>query len=240
LPGSGGLPSSSAILGHSGFGEEDDVNQLIERVRRIIGQTRLADFFDANTLQPGQDWDRELREGAANAALLALRTDLYASREWCQREILIAKRSGMPVVVLNALKRCDQRGSFLMDHVPQVPVRRDNDGWCDADIRLGLNLLVDESLKRVLWRHQARLATVRPELNIAWWAAHAPEPVTLVDWLSAARTGAAAPGAPAPRVLHPDPPLGTDERLVLDEIARLSGLPTIDVMTPRLLAARGG
>jgi len=45
---------------------------------------------------------------------------------------------------------------------------------------------------------------------------------------------------PTLRVLHPDPPLGPDERLVLDEIAALRGLPGLDIMTPRLLAARGG
>jgi hypothetical protein len=49
---------------------------------------------------------------------------------------------------------------------------------------------------------------------------------------------AAAP--PTLRVLHPDPPLAPDERLVLDEIAGLRGLPGLDIMTPRLLAARGG
>jgi hypothetical protein len=42
------------------------------------------------------------------------------------------------------------------------------------------------------------------------------------------------------RVLHPDPPLGPDEQLVLNEIATLQGLSALDIMTPRLLAARGG
>jgi hypothetical protein len=224
---------------HPGAGEEHGVSELIERVRWTIGQTRLSQFFDANDLQPGRDWDEDLRAGAATGALLALRTDLYSSREWCQREILIAKQTGLPVVILDALSRGDERGSFLMDHVPRVPVRRDADGWRDADIRISLNVLVDESLKRALWQRQSQLALSRPELNVAWWAPHAPEPATLVYWLKS-RGPAAGPGSPAPRVLHPDPPLGPDERLVLDAIAALDGLPAIDIMTPRLLAARGG
>ena len=32
---------------------------------------------------------------AASSALLVVRTDLFASRDWCQREVLAAKRSGV-------------------------------------------------------------------------------------------------------------------------------------------------
>ena len=219
--------------------DEDGVIDLIDRVRRIIGETRLKSFFDANDLQPGQDWDAALRNNAGAGALLALRTDLYSSREWCQREVLIAKRAGLPVVMLDALDHGDQRGSFLMDHVPQVALRRDAGRWRDADIHRGLNLLVDESLKRALWGRQERLAADEPDHDVAWWAPHAPEPATFAQFLATLRDDQRARGA-APRVLHPDPPLGPEERRVLDEIAKLSGLPAVDIMTPRLLAARGG
>jgi hypothetical protein len=59
-------------------------------------------------------------------------------------------QSGLSVVILDAPGRGDERGSFLMDHVPRVPIHREGDGWSDADIFRGLNLLVDESLKRVV------------------------------------------------------------------------------------------
>jgi hypothetical protein len=224
---------------HPSVGEESGVTALIDRVRWIIGQTRLSEFFDANALQPGRNWDDALRQGAAAGALIALRTDLYSSREWCQREMLIAKQSGLPVVILDALGGGDERGSFLMDHVPRVPVRREGNGWSDVDIRCALNRLVDESLKRALWQRQARLVPAESRHDVAWWAPHAPEPATLVHWLKSCPPATAA--APRSlRVLHPDPPLGPDERLVLDEIAALGGFPALDIMTPRLLAARGG
>src|SRR5262249_5836333 len=124
--------------------DEDGVLDLISRVRTIIGQTRLGQFFDANDLQPGYDWDAALRAGASTCALLALRTDLYSSRTWCQREMRIAKQTGLPVVILDALGRGDERGSFLMDHAPRVRLHRDPDGWRVSDIRLGLNLLVND------------------------------------------------------------------------------------------------
>jgi hypothetical protein len=225
----------------AGRGEEADVPLLIERVRSLIAHTRLGDFFDANDLQPGGDWNEQLRAGAATGALLAIRTDLYASRAWCQREMLIAKRHGMPVVILDALGQGEERGSFLMDHVPRVPVRHTPAGWQDSDIRRGLNLLVDDCLKRALWRRQGELAAERPDLKVAWWAPHAPEPATLVAWLEAERVAGRLAGSRSLRILHPDPPLGADELAILQQMAALSGMDgQLDIMTPRLLAARGG
>lgn len=223
-------------------GGEEDSTALIAGVRSVIAATRLKDFFDANDLQPGGDWDPELRSKASTSAMLAIRTDLYPSREWCQREISIAKCAGMPVLIMDAMGHAEERGSFLMDHVPRVPVRLREGGWSREDVYRALNLLVDECLKRALWVHQEQLARAAPELNVAWWAAHAPEPLTMLQWLEDTLGSNLLPvdGEPI-RVLHPDPPLGPDEKRVLDQVLRLvRANSTLDIMTPRLLAARGG
>lgn len=223
-------------------GEEEDVASLIAMVRTIIGETRLRQFFDANDLQPGQDWDDRLRSEASTSAMLAIRTDLYTSRAWCQREMLTAKRSGMPIVILDSLGLGEERGSFLMDHVPRIPVRDHNSGSSKQDIRRGLNLLVDECLKRALWKIQERLAEKQPLLEVNWWAPHAPEPVTLAQWLEdGKRDGTCAIGDADLRILHPDPPLGPEEVAALQQMIGLMGhRGLLDVMTPRMLSARGG
>jgi hypothetical protein len=208
---------------------------LIERTRQLISNTRLDDFFDANTLQAGTDWAEELLREAKRGALLALRTDRYATRAWCQKEIVTAKRAGVPLVILDALEEGEARGSFLMDHVPRVPGGATSS---DEPILRALNQLVDECMKRSLWLRQQELAAGRPELDVAWWAPHAPEPVTLTTWLRA--NAPAADGGPI-RILHPDPPLGPDEREALEDLAALAGAEgRLEVMTPRGLAARGG
>ena len=222
--------------------EEKNASELIEMVRQVIANTRLQEFFDASNLQPGCNWDAELREKAATSALLALRTDLYPSREWCQREISIAKNAGMPVIIMEALNLGEERGSFLMDHVPRVPVRTQNGSWKKQDIYRALNLLVNECLKRALWVHQQNLARDSQEFEITWWAPHAPEPLTLVQWLEKAKESGALPvDGSVMRILHPDPPLGTNEKLVLEQLFSLSCKNCeLDITTPRLLATRGG
>ena len=221
---------------------QEDTLKLTSLVRDIIAGTRLAEYFDASDLQPGVDWESDLRSKAATSALLALRTDLYPSREWCQREILTAKREGMPVIVLDALDVGEERGSFLMDHVPRLPVRRYEGQWRRQEIYRALNLLVDECLKRELWLRQRALSQHRSELQINWWAPHAPEPLTLVQWLETAKQAGTLPEeGEIVRVLHPDPPLGVDEKLVLEQMLRFGREKSkLDIVTPRMLAARGG
>jgi len=226
------------FLSHTKRARSEDVDRVravVARVRRVIAETRLAEFFDASDLQPGMDWADTLVAGASTSALLAVRTDLYATREWCQREMRVAKTSGMPVVVLDAIAVEEERGSFLMDHVPRIAGGVDPSE--DAIIR-ALNQLVDECLKRALWERQHALVVDDGRFTVDWWAPHAPEPVTLAAWIAASEP---LPASRPLRVLHPDPPLGRDELAVLEDIAALAGLgERIEIMTPKGLAARGG
>ena len=222
--------------------EGEDVDDLVALVREVIGNTRLREFFDASDLQPGADWDAALTKNARTSAMLAIRTDLYSSRTWCQREVAIAKKYGMPIIMMDAIGYGEERGSFLMDHVPRVAMRKQERRWQKKDVYRSLNLLVDECLKQTLWTHQKELTSERPELDVAWWAPHAPEPLTLLHWISALLTEGIDAGAEGDlRILHPDPPLGPDEREVLISYAQTTRLGRgIDIMTPRQLAVRGG
>ena len=217
---------------------QESVGDLINAVRQVLESGRIATFFDARELQPGANWNQALRESAASSALLAVRTDLYATREWCQREMLMAKVHGMSVVVLEALTEGETRGSFLMDHTPRIPVHRlPGGGWETAAILRAVNLLADAWLYRVLWLRQRELAQ-GSQLRNYWWAPQAPEPCTLAAWMPDLKA-ASHPGGDV-RILHPDPPLASDELMVLQQIVTLAGQGTLDLTTPRLLAARGG
>jgi hypothetical protein len=220
--------------------ERDDDPTIVELVRQVIAGTRLQDFFDAADLQPGEDWAPKLIAEAGSSALLAVRTDLYSSRTWCQREVVTAKRQGMPVVMLDALTEGEERGSFLMDHVPRVATGRGPDGWREDAVRRGLNQLVDECLKRALWRAQNLFGAGSLAVSIDWWADHAPEPSTFANWLRTKVDLDDKRDEPV-IILHPDPPLGPDEREVLEEIGKLAGLSgPFEFLTPRGLAVHGG
>ncbi len=245
----GAQPRLKVFISHtkrSGIAEEK-LGELIEQTRTLISNTRLATFFDAQDLQPSNGWSKDLIENAQTCALLAIRSDLYATRVWCQREMLTAKRYDMPVVILNVLQRREERGSFLMDHVARISIRQnlqtETEVWRNEDILSALNLLVDVCLQRVLWHKQAQYANeylAKIKFTVDWWAAHAPEPATLSHWLTAKVQEQPDRWQDGLTILHPDPPLGQDEIHVLEQIARLAGVKgVLELTTPRMLAARG-
>jgi hypothetical protein len=206
---------------------------LYEHVRSVIAGTHLGEFFDAHDLLPGTDWAAELEASASTSALLMVRTDRYASREWTQREVLVAKQHDVPIVGLIALTEGEARGSFLMDHVPTVSLSHDA---ITASIAASLDRLVDEVLKRALWEAQS---TYIQEEGFDWTPVHAPEPITAVNWLSQHQSD--HPDDDHLWIIHPDPPLGPAERTLIDELCKLAGFDTrVDVLTPRTFAARGG
>ncbi len=227
---------------HSPEEEPDHVNRLVDRVRAFLADTRLVEFFDETSLQVGENWEERLVAEAARGCLLMLRTDLYAGRTMCQREVRVAKEAGVPVVELRAVTGHQERGSFLLDHVPSVQANLTIDmaddelaAATDGAIKRVINMLVDEALKRALWQHQLERLTGD---GFDWLPGHAPEPLTALRYL--ADNPAALEGGTCV-VLHPDPPLLPDEKDAMDALFRLAGLDgTVDIVTPRTFAQRGG
>lgn len=218
---------------HLSLAEDDDSPAVYDSVRKAISSSHLSEFFDAHDIQSGSTWAKELEFQAARDALLIVRTDRYAEREWTQREVLVAKQAEVPVVTMYALKSGEERGSFLMDHVPSVVCDLNNR---DAGINEALNALVAEVLKATLWRFQR--VYIEAE-GFDWLPAHSPEPVTLVGWL--ANHKVADPNDQHIWIMHPDPPLGSAEREVLIEMLDLSGYSAdVNIYTPRTFAQRGG
>lgn len=227
---------------HSPDEEPDHVTRLVDRVRAFLAGTRLVDFFDETSLQVGEAWKERLVAEAARGCLLMVRTDLYAGRTMCQREVRTAKEAGVPVVELRAVTGLQERGSFLLDHVPSVQANlvadmTDDDlaTATDGAIRRSVNMLVDEALKRALWqRQQERLV----DDGFDWLPGHAPEPLTALRYLADNPT--ALDGGTCV-VLHPDPPLLPDEKETMDALFRLARPKgTVDIVTPRTFAQRGG
>ncbi|MFJ6897086.1 hypothetical protein [Streptomyces hokutonensis] len=234
---SGDRERLTVFISHTMHGDASP-EEIVDLVRRCIGRTRLGEWIDYHSLQPGSDSVQELLANASSGVLLAVRTDEYASREWCQREVFTAKRAGVPVVVLDALQAVDRRGSFLMDHAPRLCVGSHSSSAVELGIQRALNLLVDEYLGRVLWRALQKLVAGR--VDVDWWAPQAPEPTTFTGWLTAERMAGRVTGDGPIRILHPGPPLGLDEKQVLNEIAHIGGIHRgLDITTSQLLAARG-
>ena len=80
-------------------------------------------FYDFEHIQPGAVWQKVLAAKATQSVLIALRTEAYESRYWCQREYLLAEQNGMPILVVD-LRKNQYHGSALLpfDSAPTVRV----------------------------------------------------------------------------------------------------------------------
>lgn len=116
-----GVESSMTIfLSHS---KADDSGRLhSEQIKQFIDNTNMNRFFDANEISPGYHFDQEIEKHIQDSTLLAIESDAYSSRYWCQREILIAKQHKRPIVVVNCLEDFEDRLFPAASNVPCVHI----------------------------------------------------------------------------------------------------------------------
>jgi hypothetical protein len=151
-------------------------------------------WFDSGDIGAGSVFQREIEKGVEDSSLLCVLTDNYASREWCRREILLAKRHQRPIVVVDALTSHETRSFPYLGNVPVIR-------W-DGDAQAPIDHLLKETLRI---RH-ARLVLRGHEQAGDEVFSRPPELLT------------AAVLPRRSKVLYPDPPLGVEESEALRAI----------------------
>ena len=187
----------------------------------ILTQTQGSAFFDVNRIAPGFPFDVQIFTEVAHSALIVIQTDAYASREWCRREVIEAKRRGRPIVVLNAVQKGEERSFPYLGNVPTLrwtPQKQSIQETCRA--------LVDMTLREVLHaaffeREIAQLKALYPVLARAQILTRPPELLTAPPLKRGARP---------PPVIYPDPPIGDEE---LEVLAPYHGPALTPVLLPR-------
>ena len=194
--------------------------KMAEEIRDHIRATSALDtFFDANDIAPGYAFFDELQANVETAALIVLKTDAYASREWCRREVLLAKSAGRPVVVINAVQSGEARSFPYLGNVPTVRWNAGDERWtrCEAAVNLALR----EVLRCEHFRLRAQRLRLPPGAVVL---SRPPELCTVVRGLPPSRSRSV--------LVYPDPPL-SDEEVKLLAAANKRRQP----ITPTALAA---
>ncbi len=214
----GATASLELFISHA----KQDGLKLATRIRDYVHDTlELKTFFDAVDIPPGEDFAKVLEERAGRASLISLQTDAYGSREWCRREVLVAKNQGRPVVVVNAVSEGEERGFPYLGNVPTLrwdPEKPHN----DRRLSQVLALLLREVLRDAYFREY--LDALGALKHSGGGYAVLPRPPELVTLRSARKSNV---------LLYPDPPLGDEEVELLAEHQ-----PRTRLLTPTLLALR--
>ena len=162
------------------------VKALVEHLNKF---QPVGTWFDSGDI----DAVSKFAECIQEVALLSVLTDSSASRDWCLKEVLLARLHQRPVVVVAALR---QREIHSFPYSGNVPVLR----W-GGDPREAVDLVLKETLRHLhasalLGQRKAPGEVVLPS---------APELLTVVRLPKGSS------------VLYPDPPLGNEELELLKQ-----------------------
>lgn len=215
-------PGSKAVKVFISHTWKDDPS-ITQSVRRHFNEVAYLDhFFDDAHIPHGARLAEAITEAAGTAlAFLAIQTDHYGERDWCQAEVIEAKRRGVPIVVLNALQAGENRGFPYLANAPAI--RWNGESSLPAVVTTLLREVLRARYfpKRV--RDLCRQHGLDPERQVF---ACPPELATAEMY----REQALAKGQTVGPVLYPDPPLGTVE---------LELIRYLQPMTPTTLSAQG-
>ena len=75
-------------------------------------------WVDAGDIDAGSPFAEAIERGVEDSSLLCVLTDNYSTREWCRKEIILAKQHQRPVVVVAAFSRQEVRSFPYLGNVP--------------------------------------------------------------------------------------------------------------------------
>jgi SLOG cluster2/TIR domain len=194
-------------------------------LKALIETTAIDTFFDKADIAAGYNFDEELLGNIKRSAIIAWQSDEYASRPWCNIELLKAKEFLRPIVVVLGIKSGEERSFPYLGNVRTIVAT-------EANLPEILIAAVREYLRKLYT--EGRFAS----LIAAGLLPHARyqlfrQPELIDGALFERKTQQENASAPndelqsRDQVLYPDPPLSTTE---LDLLHRL--FPDLEFLTP--------
>lgn len=199
---------AQVFLSHSKHDSDKRGEVIARSLKSALDDMGTDAFFDATDLPSGVPWEMALDDAASGYALVAILTDSYSSRTWCRKEVLAAKRAGMPILIANCIEDFEERSFPYAGNVPVVRIGPDP-GHRQAQI---IGRLFDELLRDFVWRCH----TIEPPPPDVVFRPRSPELVGLAYL----EREVAADGRHDPvTVVYPGAPLGAEETDLFDAVA---------------------
>ena len=134
--------SLSIFLSHA-KSDSFGVNAALAVRNYINCNTTMREFFDATSIEDGDDFEERIASGLNEVAVICFQSDHYHDSMWCGKEVLLAKQNDLPMLLVDcSLESIDR----LLPYSSNIPSLRPHCG-----IRSGA-MTIDEfdSLKVVL------------------------------------------------------------------------------------------
>ncbi len=184
-----GQPAPTRVfVSHTKLDVDKDPKVFEAFVEYLDAKKPVKSWVDSGDIGIGTNFEEAIEAGVEQTAMLCLLTDNYSSREYCRKEVLLAKRHDRPILVVDALKGAEKRGFPYLGNATVIR-------WADNP-----GEIIDTLLKEVLRNLVAELDLPRHRLHNDEVFTRPPELLTVLQRRR-----------PRSRVLYPDPPLGLSE-----------------------------
>ena len=87
-----------------------------------IATLNIGRFFDIYDIPPGTNFEEKIEENIKESTFLAIMSDNYSTRYWCQRELMAAKKYNRPIVIANCLEEYEDRSFSAVANLPSIRV----------------------------------------------------------------------------------------------------------------------
>lgn len=160
----------------------------------------------------GYNFEQQILDNVDSSIMVVIFSNAYSSREWCLKEILRAKKSQIPLIVVYAVNGDIDR---TFPYIGNVPATQYRDDWTPV-----INLL----LRTTLYHKYQRLLLDKLKGQDMEILPFAPDAYCLSYYKDKDKVN----------VLYPEPPLGWCEKEVLDSIKSTVAA----FVTPMLLTSK--
>ena len=169
--------------------------KVVKKISKYLSHDQPVDaWFDSGDIPGGSRFAEEIAKGIQNSALLSVLTDSYSSREWCRKEVLLAKKYKRPIVVVDAIQNQEVRSFPYSGNVPVIRWSG-NPEKASEDSQKAIYLLFKEALRQ---NHSSMVLNQYRSNDYDLVLNSEPELATLI-------------GQQDKTILYPDPPLGNEE-----------------------------
>lgn len=126
---------------------DDFAIKIVDDLRNYIMNTNMSFFFDVWSIQPGCKVKNEIINHLKEATLLAIETDTYSSRYWCQKEVVLAKQMKRPLLIVNAISKAVDRVFPALSNAPCLRIDPNEDELSRYKIQEILEATLVESIR---------------------------------------------------------------------------------------------
>ncbi|KAF9658505.1 toll/interleukin-1 receptor domain-containing protein [Tenacibaculum sp. ZH5_bin.1] len=212
-------PPIKLFISHA---KQDGLDLAIKFRDNIYSNTKLKAFFDANDIADGHYFEKEIKSNIDNSAFIIFNTDEYADREWCRREIIIAKRYRCPIIAVIDLKKGEKRSFPYSGNFPTILW----DNNFEEVINLILAQVISDKYNELYLKSIVKMYDLEKKYSCIVLP-KAPELFNYIDIENFKKENKAVNPF---LVLYPDPPIGIEEITLLNDIDK-----NIKFITPIML-----